>query len=193
VFWIAFLLGAAELPIVLMTGSRIRPGHLLVFGKGPRGPHNDLGNWLSLPTGFLLRTANLIGLLEALLAMALWISARRVDWMDFPALDDLPLIECVIIYFAVGSYLSVKTMRKSSLLRVAILLNLSTFVLIVYLQQLNSADLAFLAVLSWIMICLWAIYVFTRLIALEPVRVTNSVNNGTTRPSTPRVSHQATL
>jgi len=169
--WLAGFVSLMVLSIVLMTGSGIRPCHLIFVGAGPRSARHNFGSWLSLPAGFLLRVASVFGLFEALMTLALWISARRVDWLESTAAPEhLPAIVLAVLYFATSAYFSISRPRKFFLLPTTIILNLPLACLIVHLRLLATPEANFLSYLLLAFICLWAVYTLTRMIAPGSVR-----------------------
>ena len=170
---------AMYLPIVLMTGSEIRPGRVLVFGAGGRIARRRFRHWLAIPPGFLLRATSIFGMLEAFLALAIWISLRMSPWANVSGRDGLPTIVLAITYFVTGTYFSLKTPRKTFLLPLAIALNVPAAFLMMSEKQVGNADSDFLAYSYFGFICLWTVYTFGCLIA--PVATSRAARlvNGT--------------
>ena len=81
-----------DLPIVLMTGSRLRPCHLIFLGAGPRSKRHNFGSWLAFPAGALLRVASIFALFESVVALAIWICRQTSEVFDIPAGERLPEI-----------------------------------------------------------------------------------------------------
>jgi hypothetical protein len=175
-------------PVGFMTGSRVRPLRTIAFGVGRHSTRRHFGNWLSVPSGFLLRAGNVFCLLEALMVLALWISNRGVDRDWFPTREHLPLIVFAILYFGISTYFSFKSPRKLFLLPTSIVLNLPLVISILKLRDLGGEDATVVAYLLLGLICLWKVYVFGRLITPEPNRgVVNSVGTiGGAHSITPR-------
>jgi hypothetical protein len=163
--WLIGSAFAVNLPIVLITGSVIRPGRLLVFGAGGRLARRRFRHWLVIPPGFLLRATSIFAMLEAFLALAVWISVRTSPWSDVSGRDALPAIVLAITYFVASSYLSLKTPRKMFLLPLAIALNVPAVILMISEKQVGTADSQFLAYSYFGFICLWTVYTFGCLIA----------------------------
>lgn len=173
--WTLILAAVAYTPIVLMTGTKIRPGHLIVLGAGERSKQYNFGNWLTFPAGILLRSLSIFGLFEALMMLAIWISARPTDWLGEANSGTLGAIVVAILYFLLSSYFSIATPRKAYVLPTAILVNLQLLVLLGYLSEFNSdnALYGFYALVG--LLCLWAVYTLGRLLAPEAVsRVVDS-------------------
>jgi MFS family permease len=166
--WKVGFVCALDLPIVLVTGSGIRPGHLIFLGARPRSKRHNFGSWLAYPAGALLRVASIFAFLESLLALAIWISARTSEWFDLFARERLLEIALAAIYFATSTYFSIKTPRKLVLLPTAILLNVPLAFLIVSQQRSGTPYSEFLVYSFAGFIGLWAIYTLGRLIAPEP-------------------------
>lgn len=166
--WKVGFVCALDLPIVLMTGSRIRPCHLIFLGAGPRSKRHNFGSWLAFPSGALLRVASIFALFESVVALAIWISWRTSEWVVLPASERLPEIALAIIYFATSTYFSIKTPRKLVLLPTAILLNVPLAFLIVSQQRSVTPYSEFLIYSFAAYIGLWAVYTLGRLIAPEP-------------------------
>ncbi|HSS18550.1 MAG TPA: hypothetical protein VLL54_00490 [Pyrinomonadaceae bacterium] len=160
---------AAYLPLVLLTGSSIRPGHLIFLGAGPHGPTYNFGSWLSYPAGFVLRVVSLFGLFEAIMALAIWASARSTDWSGEPGSEYAGSVVLLFCYFALSSYVSVKTPRKIFLGPTAILVNLPLAVFVFWLMQLGKTETTYFAYVLMSVIALWTLYTLGRLIAPEPV------------------------
>ncbi len=161
-----------KFPIVLLTGSRIRPCRLLFLGAVPSSSRHNLGSWLSFPAGFLLRLASIFGLLEALMTLALWISNPDLNLSSYAARVHLSAMVLAILYFTASSYFSLWTPRKFFLLPTLILLNVPLASLIVYVASLNTLIAKFLYYPLLAPICLWAAYTLGRLIAPEtPARL----------------------
>ena len=156
-----------SLPVALMTGSRLRPGRMIVLGAGPRSTRHNFGSWLSIPVGFLLRVASTFGLLEALMTLVVWISNGREDWSWSPSRETLPAIALAVLYFGASTYFSIRTPRKFFLLPIAILVNLPFAFLTRDLRRSESLDSVFLAYTFLVFICLWMVYTLGRLIAPE--------------------------
>jgi hypothetical protein len=175
--WLGYVF-TLDLPVAFMTGSRIRPCRTMVFGAGQRPARGNFGNWLSVPFGFLLRSASIFGLLEALLVLGLWICNRRVGWLWAPAPEHLPAIIVAVLCFAASSYFSISAPRKFFLLPTLIILNAPLVWLIAYLQQLGTLDNIVLSCMLLVVIFLWVVYTVGRLIAPEsPRRVVDSWHN----------------
>jgi hypothetical protein len=168
--WRAGFVCIMYLPIVLMTGSRIRPVRLIFLGAGPLSRRHNFGSWLAFPAGALLRAASVFALFEASLTMAIWISARRSKWQTWPAPEHQSAIVMAVLYFAASTYFSIRPPRKLFLLPIAILLNLPLALLIVNLKNLNTSDSTFMSYLLLPFICLWAVFTLGRLIAPELAR-----------------------
>lgn len=156
------------LPIVLMTGSRIRPCHLIFLGAGPRSKRHNFGSWLAFPAGALLRVASIFALFESVVALTIWISARTSEWFNLPASERLPEIALAIIYFATSTYFSIRTPRKLALPPTAIVLNVPLAFLIASQQRIGTSDSEFLAYSFLGFIGLWVVYTLGRVIAPEP-------------------------
>lgn len=159
-----------KLPIVLLTGSRVRPCRLLLSGAGPRSPRLNVGSWLAFPAGFLLRVVSIFGLLEALMVLATWIANGGIDAQWIKPRESFPAIALAILYFAASSYLSIRTPRKFFLLPTIILLNVPLASLMVFLERFamrhfETESYVFYPLLA--PICLWVVYTLGRLIAPE--------------------------
>jgi len=165
--WKVGFVCALDLPIVLVTGSGIRPGHLIFLGARPRSQRHNFGSWLAYPAGALLRVASIFALFESVVALSIWISALRSEWFDFPARERLPEITLAVIYFATSTYLSIRTPRKLVLLPTAIVLNVPLAFLIVSQQRIGTPYSEFLVYSFAAYISLWAVYTLGRLIAPE--------------------------
>jgi hypothetical protein len=166
--WKVGLVCALDLPIVLITGSRIRPVHLVFLGARPRSSLHNLGSWLAFPAGALLRVASIFALFESVVALAIWISWRRSESFDVQASERLPEIALAIIYFATSAYFSIRTPRKLFLLPTAIVLNLPLAFLIMSQQATVTAYSDFLIYSFEGFIALWAVYTLGRLMPPEP-------------------------
>ena len=166
--WKVCFVCALDLPIVLMTGSRIRPCHLVFLGAGPRSNRHNFGSWLAYPSGALLRMASIFALFESVGVLAIWISWRTSGWVDLPASEGLPEIALAVIYFATSTYFSIRTPRKLVLLPTAILLNVPLAFLIVSQQRSGTPYSEFLVYSFAAYIGFWAVYTLGRLIAPEP-------------------------
>ena len=129
--WKVGFVSAWVLPIVLMTGSGIRPVHLIFLGARPRSKRHNFGSWLAFPAGALLRVASIFALFESVLVLAIWISALGSEWFNLPARELMLEIALAVIYFATSTYFSIRTPRKFVLLPTAILLNIPLAFLIV--------------------------------------------------------------
>ena len=165
--WKVGVVCALDLPIVLMTGSRIRPVHLIFLGAGPRSKRHNFGSWLAFPAGALLRVASIFALFESVVALAIWISWRTSEGVDLPASERLPEIALAVSYFAASTYFSIRTPRKLALLPTAILLNLPLALLIVSQQRIATPYSEFLVYSFAGFIGWWAVYTLGRLIAPE--------------------------
>ena len=170
---------AVYFPIVLMTGSGIRPGRVLVFGAGGRIARRRFRHWLAIPPGFLLRATSIFGMLEAFLALAIWMSVRLSPWSNVSDREGLPAIVLAITYFVTSTYFSLKSPRRTFLLPIAIALNLPAVFLMISERQVGNADSNFLAYSYFGFICLWTVYTLGCLIA--PVAASRAARlvNGT--------------
>lgn len=164
-WWLGFSCTMGLL-IGIVTGSSIRPCRTLIFGVEGRPVRCNFGSWLSIPFGFLLRALSVLGLLEALMVMALWISNSRVDRDWFPVREQLAAVVCAILYFAASSYSSLNTPRKLFLVPTAIVLNLPLVPWIAN-HQVGTQDTVLLVYALIGFICLWAVYALGRLLAPE--------------------------
>ncbi len=177
-----FLIGyvsAIYLPIILLTGSGIRPGRALLFGAGGRFAQRRYRHWLAVPPGFLLRLTSIFGLLESSLALAVWISVRMSPWPNDSGYDDLPTIVLAVTYFVASTCFSLKTPRKTFLLPIAITLNVPAVFLMISEREVGTADSDLLAYAYFGFICLWIVYTLGCLIA--PVAASHAARlvNGT--------------
>lgn len=166
--WTVGLWGAVCGPIVWATGSKIRPGHLMLLGAGDHRKRYNLGDWLACPAGFFLRAVSILGFIESLLFTVLWVGARTADNVSYPAPEHLPPIIIAILYFFLSTYFSFATPRKAYLLATAIVVNLPLLMLLGYLRRFTSDDSWFLSYMLIALIGLWAMYTLGRLIAPEP-------------------------
>ena len=157
-----------DLPIVLMTGSRIRPCHLIFLGAGPRSKRHNFGSWLAFPAGALLRVASIFALFESVVALAIWICRQTSEVFDIPAGERLPEIALSVIYFATSTYFSIRTPRKLVLPPIAILLNVPLGFLIASQQRTATPYSEFLVYSFLGFIGLWVVYTLGRVIASEP-------------------------
>src|SRR6185295_4412257 len=98
------LVCALDLPIVLMTGSRIRPGHLIFLGAGLRNKRNNVGSWLAFPVGALLRVASIFALFESVLVLVICISELGSEWLGPFVREHMPEVVLAVIYFATSTY-----------------------------------------------------------------------------------------
>ncbi|MEP6819873.1 MAG: hypothetical protein ABJA18_10090 [bacterium] len=178
-WWLACFVCAMYLPIVLMTGSGIRPGRVLVFGSSRCSPRRSLRGWLAIPPAVLLRVASIFGLLESSLVLAVWISARMSRWSSASPLEGLPAILLAITYFLTSTYLSLRTPRKIVLLPLAIGLNMPVAFLMVTENQLDTLASDFLAYSYFGFICLWMVYTVGCLIAPTAASPAARLVNGT--------------
>ena len=165
--WKVGFVCALDLPIVLVTGSGIRPCHLIFLGARPHSKRHNLGSWLAFPAGALLRVASIFALFESVLVLAIWISATASAWVDLPAGEPVLEIALAVIYFATSTYFSIKTPRKLVLLPTAIVLNVPLAFLIASQQRIGTPYSEFLVYSFAAYIGLWAAYTFGRLIAPE--------------------------
>jgi len=152
------------LPIVLMTGSGIRPCHLIFLGARPRSKRHNFGSWLAFPAGALLRVASIFALFESVLVLAICISARGPEGFVFPERE----VALAVIYFATSTYFSIRTPRKLVLLPTVIVLNVPLAFLIVSLQRSGRPGSELFIYSFAGFIGLWAIYTLVRLLAPEP-------------------------
>jgi hypothetical protein len=183
--WVTGYLCALYLPIILITGSAIRPGRALLFGVGGGIGRRRFRHWLAVPPGLLLRAASVLGLLEALLALIVWIFAQLSPWSngsagsDVSAGDGLPELVVAFAYFATSAYLSFKTPRKTFLPLLAFALNLPAVFLMITEKAVGTSDSDFLAYSYFGFICLWIVYTVGCLIAPENVSHAARLVNGT--------------
>ena len=168
--WAVALAYVLELPVVLMTGSSLRPCHLLFLGAGPRTARHNFGSWISFPTGFLLRIVSIFGIFETLMILALWISVPPGEWWEFSGPEHVAAIVLAFFYFPTSLYFSLKTPRKSLLLPAVIILNLPVAAWIVQLTKIATEASTFLSYFLLALICLWAAYTFGCLITPAPVQ-----------------------
>jgi hypothetical protein len=161
------LYGLITLPVALMTGASVRPCRLMVLGANRRKFGYKQRNWVGYPVGFLLRVVSVFGLLEALLTLALWISARRMGGDAIPGPERLPAIGLALLYFLASSYFSINTPRKPFLVPTAIVLNLPLGVLTLYLVHLATAESNYLAYLFLGLVGLWTLYTLARIVATD--------------------------
>jgi len=167
---IVVLAGVLEFPIVLMTGSSIRPCHLLLLGAEPRNTRHNFGSWISYPTGFLLRVVSIFGLFESVMLLALWISVTPQEWWELSGPVYEAAVVLAVFYFPTSVYLSFKTPRKALLLPTVVLLNVPMAAGIVHLTNVATEVSIFLSYLLLTPICLWAAYTLGCLIAPAPVQ-----------------------
>lgn len=156
------------LPIVLMTGSGLRPGHLIFLGAKPRSKRHNLGSWLAFPAGTVLRVASIFALFESVLFLASWIAASAPERFNLAARERLPEIALAVFYFVISTYFSIRTPSKFVLLPTAILLNLPLVFLIASQQPISNADSEGLVYLFEGFIGLWGGYTLGRCVAPAP-------------------------
>ena len=163
--WLIGYLSAVYLPIIVLTGSGIRPVRALLFGAGGRSARRRYRSWLAVPSGFLLRATSIFALAESLLALAFWISARISPWSNDAGYDELPTIVLAITYFVSSTYFSLKTPRKTFLFPIAITLNVPAVFLMITERQVGTSDSDFLAYSYLGFICVWIVYTLGCLLA----------------------------
>jgi hypothetical protein len=161
------LAGVFELPIVLMTGSSIRPCHLLWLGSGPRSTRDNIGSWIAYPAGFLLRVVSAIGIFEALM-MLVWISVAPAQWLELSTTMYVAAIVMAAFYFPTSLFFSLKTPGKGLLLPTVIFLNVPMAAWVIRLTNIATEMSTFLAYVFLAVICLWAAYTLACLIAPAP-------------------------
>ena len=168
--WRLGLICGVGLTVGLATGSLVRPCRLLVFGAETRYADRNPASWLSIPFGFLLRAASVLGLFEALAAMAVWVGDRIGHRPPSAPPEQLPAIVLVVFYFAASSYFSLRTPRRVFLPPIVILLNVPLAGLIVYLRQIGPLAELILSYILLAIICLWVVYTLGRMSAPESIQ-----------------------
>jgi hypothetical protein len=163
------LAGMLALPIVVMTGSSISPGHLLWLGSGPWSTRDNFGSWVAYPTGFLLRFVSVLGFFETLM-MLVWISAASAEWLEFSETEYVAAIVMAAFYFPTSFFFSLKTPRKALLLPTVIFLNVPLAAWVIRLTNFATEGSTFLAYVFLAVIGLWAVYTLACLIAPAPVQ-----------------------
>ena len=163
--WLIGFLSAVYLPIIVLTGSGIRPVRALLFGAGGRSERRRYRSWLAIPSGFLLRATSIFALSESLLALAFWISARMSPSSNDSGYDEATTIVLAITYFVSSTYFSLKTPRKTFLLPIAITLNVPAVFLMITERQVGTSDSDFLAYSYLGFICVWIVYTVGCLLA----------------------------
>jgi hypothetical protein len=152
------------LAVGLATGSLIRPWRLIAFGAGGRYDDHNSGNWLATPFGFFLRAASVLGLFEALIALAAWVADSSRPTPYAPP-EHLTAIIMVVLYFAASSYFSLRPPRKVFLPAIFLLLNLPMVGLIGFLLPVRLLPDLTVTCVSLAMIGLWVIYTVGRVLA----------------------------
>jgi hypothetical protein len=158
-----------EFPIVLLTGSSIRPCHLLLFGAGVHNPRPEFGSWICYVAGFLLRVVSIFGLLETFLILSLAISAPPAEWPEFSRPGRLAAMVLAAFYFPTSVYFSFKTPRKL-LLPTVVFLNVPLAVWIFGLATAATEASVLLSYCLSTLLGLWAGYTVAFLIAPAPVQ-----------------------
>jgi hypothetical protein len=154
-----------SLPLVLLVGSRIQPGRLIILGVEQPNKTYNFGDWIAYPVGAVLRMASIVGLIEAGLFLASWLSPSPPEWVSDPNIGDLSAI--AMIYFFLSSFFSIATPRKILVVPTAILVNLPLLVLVASLNEFTSEGSRYLvSALVW-QAWMWVIYTVGRLIAPE--------------------------
>jgi len=153
------------LPVGVLTGSRIKPLGLIVFGPSAGFPGKHYAQWLSLPAASLLRLAGAFGFMESLLVLAYWASSYVVaEWMgiDRPILfrrDDLTLIAVAVLYFAATVYASYAGPPRVLL----VVLALTNGPLILWaFRDIRNSRYDFLTISAFIFIGLWIVLLADR-------------------------------
>ena len=180
--WVIGYLCALYLPIILITGSAIRPARGLLFGVGGRIARRRFRHWLAVPPGFLLRAASVIGMLEGILALTFGIFRQlsaRTNVSTVSADAGLPELVLALAYFTTSAYLSFKTPRKSFLPLLAFALNLPAVFLMITEKAVGTSTSDFLAYSYFGFICLWTVYTVGCLIAPENESRAARLVNGT--------------
>ena len=177
--WFVGLTCAFYLPIVLMTGSGIRPCRAMLFGVGQRIPPRTLRGWLAIPPGVPLRAVSIFGMLEALLVLAFWISSHLAPWPVSSPRQGLPATLLAVTYFVTSTYFSLRTPRKIVLLPLAIALNMPAAFLMVSEMRLETPNSDFLAYSYLGFICLWMVYTLGCLLAPTAAAPVAKLVNGT--------------
>lgn len=159
-----------ELPIVLLTGSSIRPCHMLFLGAAERRARPDFSSWLSYVAGFLLRVVSIFGLFETALLLALCIFATPKESLELASPEFVVAIVLAVFYFPISVYLSFKTPRKGLVLPATFFLNVPLVAWILRLANVATEASVLLAYALLVLLCLWAAYAVAIMIAPAPVQ-----------------------
>jgi len=159
-----------ELPVVLLTGSSIRPCHMLFLGAAQRSARQDFSSWLSYVAGFLLRVVSIFGLFETALLLALCIFATPNASLELASPEFVVAIVLAVSYFPTSVYLSFKTPRKGLVLPTVFFLNVPLVAWILRLANVATEASVFLAYALLVLLCLWAAYAVAILIAPAPIQ-----------------------
>lgn len=149
------------LPSALLAGSRFDPIRTIALGRSRVPLACDLGTLVSLPFGFLLRAASLLGWLGTVLYLAAVTSSEALDKFDW-SIDRDPIFQGVVVllYFSVIMFLSFAEPRKSILLTTALLANAP---LVIFVFKSN-AIVEVLSRTAWLFIALSTVFVVGRMI-----------------------------
>ena len=156
------------LPAALLSGSRLNPLRLFVMDLSTKLTKFRWARALSIIAVPLLRFVSVLGLLESLLYLA----CQHPD-LNVWDLADKEFAGAVIavLYFAITLIVSLCLPPKTLVLAIGVLANMPVVALAVAAQQQTGMDYQSFAIVGWIFVSLWTLFVASQIIRPETRRI----------------------
>jgi hypothetical protein len=149
------------LPPSLLSGVRFNPLSFLVMDLQRDVPDHGWGRALTLLSVPLLRIVSVFGMLEALLCLA----CLRLP--DFGSLDTMgrQFVGAIIAatYFAISLIVALGRPQKIAAIGIGILMNVPLAALAVYVRGHSAGEFQLIAILGWLVIFVWAVFLISQL------------------------------
>jgi hypothetical protein len=167
--WIASPLVVLVLPAALLSGSRLNPLGFIVMNLSRDLPRYGWSRALSIIVVPLMRLAAALGTLESLLYLATLRSPDLGSWN----VAEKQFVGAVfaVVYFAITLIVSLCLPEKVMVVVAGIVLNAPIVTFAVMVQQQGSFNYQSFAIIGWILISLWILFILSQWVRSETRRI----------------------
>jgi hypothetical protein len=167
--WIASPLVVLVLPAALLSGSRLNPLGFIVMNLSRDLPRYGWSRALSIIVVPLMRLAAALGTLESLLYLATLRSLDLGSWN----VAEKHFVGAVfaVVYFAITLIVSLCLPEKVMVLVAGIVLNAPIVTFAVMVQRQGSFNYQSFAIIGWILISLWILFILSQWVGSETRRI----------------------
>jgi len=167
--WIAGPLIVLVLPPALLSGSRLNPLGFIVMNLSRDLPRYGWSRALSIIVVPLMRLTAALGTLESLLYLATLPSPDLGSWNV--AEKQFVGAVFVVVYFAITLIVSLCLPEKVMVVSAGIVLNAPMVTFAVMVQQQGSFNYQWLAIIGWVLVSLWILFILSQWVRSETRRI----------------------